>query len=46
MAGGDPRELIDLLRAAGLTVEFVTGEPVDGWTESPTWYRNLLACRG
>jgi FkbM family methyltransferase len=46
MAGGDPLDLLVLLHEAGLSVGYVTGEPVETWTESPTWYRNLLATRG
>jgi FkbM family methyltransferase len=44
-AGGEPREPLDVLRSAGFSVQYVGGEPVDTWTESPTWYRNLFACR-
>jgi FkbM family methyltransferase len=45
MAGDDPGALIRLLGSAGLSVRLLDGQPVDGWNEGPSWYRNLLAAR-
>lgn len=45
-AGGKPDDLPAILRSAGFSLSMVSGERVEDWVESPTWYRNLLAVRG
>jgi FkbM family methyltransferase len=45
-AGSSPEELLELFRAAGLSVSLLSGAPVDRWVERPTWYRNLMVRRG
>jgi FkbM family methyltransferase len=44
-AGATPDELLALLGDAGFELKLLSGEPVRPWSESPTWYRNLLASR-